>query len=67
MVQYLLEEDSGGFFTRWFCPVPEEGVGFIVVKDNWIKSDGKFIREIHQIKLISVTIKDCNLRPFDRS
>lgn len=51
MIQYGFE-DSGEWWTRWFCPVPEKGQGFVVVKEDWVKSeDGKWIREIYEIKL----------------
>lgn len=49
----LVEESPGGFTTRWHCDVPDKGVTFQVVRDEWHDTDSGPVRDIYEIQVSS--------------
>lgn len=49
----ILTEDSGGYFTEWYCTPPDLGVSFIVRQQDWWSRKGVPYRRIYKIELIT--------------
>lgn len=47
-----LVERTGSWDTWWFCDLPDSGVRFRVVREEWHKTpDGQPVREIYEIEV----------------
>jgi hypothetical protein len=51
----LLVEKYGGFITRWHCDVPDKGVKFRVLRDEWHDTDSGPVRDVYEIQVSSAS------------